>query len=102
MIHVLATIQLQPGQRAAFLNEFHQVMPLVHQEQGCIEYGPAIDAPSGIGAQVPIGEDKVVIIEKWDSLDALQAHLSAPHMLEYRQKVKDFVQGTTLQILQPA
>ncbi|MCB1804273.1 MAG: antibiotic biosynthesis monooxygenase, partial [Candidatus Competibacteraceae bacterium] len=39
MIHVLATIQLKPGQRAAFLQEFHQVMPKVHQEQGCIEYG---------------------------------------------------------------
>ncbi|MCB1804272.1 MAG: antibiotic biosynthesis monooxygenase, partial [Candidatus Competibacteraceae bacterium] len=41
-------------------------------------------------------------IEKWESLAALEAHLTAPHMLEYRQKVKDFVNGSTIHILQPA
>ena len=102
MIHVLATIQVQPGKRGAFLNEFHQVMPEVHQEQGCIEYGPVIDADSGIEAQAKLGEERIVIIEKWESLDALKAHLSAPHMLAYREKVKDFVAGTTLNILEPA
>ena len=102
MIHVLATIQLQPGKRDAFLSEFHQVMPKVHQEPGCIEYGPAIDADSDIGAQTRLGEERVVIIEKWESLDALKAHLTAPHMLAYREKVKDFVVGTTINILEPA
>ena len=102
MIHVLATIQLKPGQRAAFLQEFHQVMPKVHQEQGCIEYGPTVDAASDIGVQARVGDETVVIIEKWESLAALEAHLTAPHMLEYRQKVKDFVNGSTIHILQPA
>jgi len=102
MIHVLATIQLQAGQREAFLNAFHQVMPHVHQEQGCIEYGPSIDADSTLSVQTRVGDDTVVIIEKWDSLEALAAHTTAPHMLEYRQKVKALVVSTTVNILQPA
>ena len=33
---------------------------------------------------------------------ALQAHLTAPHMLAFRPRVKDMVVKTTLQVLQPA
>ena len=34
--------------------------------------------------------------------DALRAHLGAPHMAEYRARVKDLVVGVRLQVLQPA
>ena len=43
-----------------------------------------------------------VILEKWESLDHLNAHLAADHMDEYREKVKDLVVGVSLQILEPA
>ena len=102
MIHVIATIEVKPGKRDAFLAEFHKLMPKVHAEKGCIEYGPALDAKTDIKAQIPLRGDVVTIVEKWESLKALQAHLAAPHMGEYREAVKDIVKGVTLQILQPA
>lgn len=102
MIHVLATIEVQPGQRAAFLGEFHALMPLVHAEQGCIEYAPATDCPTSIPVQARLGDDAVVIIEKWSDLAALEAHLKAPQMADYRVKVKPFVKSVTLRVLQPA
>jgi quinol monooxygenase YgiN len=102
IIHVLATITIKPGQRDAFLKEFKRIMPMVHAETGCIEYGPAVDVASGISVQGPMRENVAVIIEKWESLAALKAHLTAPHMIEYRVRVKDFVDGVTLQILEPA
>jgi len=102
MIHVLATIELQPGTRDQFLAEFHKVMPFVHAEAGCIEYGPTIDAATPIAQQQRAGENVAVIIEKWESVEALQAHLVAPHMTTYREKVKSFVAGVKLQILEPA
>jgi quinol monooxygenase YgiN len=37
MIHVIATIGLQKGQREAFLQEFRRVVPLVRAEAGCLE-----------------------------------------------------------------
>jgi quinol monooxygenase YgiN len=41
----------------------------------------------------------VTIIEKWGSLENLQAHLSAPHMVAYQEKVKDLVENVSLKIL---
>jgi quinol monooxygenase YgiN len=102
MIHVIATIELAPGKRDEFLAEFHTVMPLVQTEDGCIEYGPTIDVPTDIAAQIPQREDVVTVVEKWDSLQALNAHLQAEHMQVYRQRVKDLVLRTQLQILKPA
>lgn len=102
MIHVIATVEIQPGKRSAFLSEFHQLMPKVHAEAGCIEYGPTVDVATGIPVQSALREDVVVIIEKWESLDALRAHLAASHMTEYRARVKDLVRSVQIQVLQPA
>ncbi len=102
MIHVIATIELNSGKREAFLAEFHRLMPLVRAENGCIEYGPAVDVPAGLPLQDAVRPDAVVVIEKWADLPALHAHLQAPHMLDYRGRVKDFVRAVRLQILQPA
>jgi quinol monooxygenase YgiN len=42
------------------------------------------------------------VIEKWADLNALKAHLQAPHMTAFRECVKDLVGGVHLQILRPA
>lgn len=102
MIHVIATIDLNPGTREAFLAEFRKNIPAVLAENGCIEYGPAVDAETGIPTQSKIGPDRVTIIEKWASVDALKVHAVAPHMKEYRVRVKDYVRGMDLRVLSPA
>jgi quinol monooxygenase YgiN len=101
MIVVLATIELVPGKREAFLQEFRQIIEPVRAEDGCIEYFPAIDLASGIAAQGDPRENVVVVIEKWASVAALETHLIAPHMMAYRPKVKEFVKQVSLQILSP-
>ena len=102
MIIVLATIELHPGKRPNFLAEFHKIVPQVRAEAGCHEYFPATDTVSGLPVQGPARDDIVVVIEKWESIAALEAHLIAPHMMEYRPKVKEFVKKVSLQILSPA
>ena len=102
MIHVIATIELKPGTRDDFLAEFHRLVPLVLAEVGCLDYGPTADVASGLSAQGPVRPDVVTVVERWSSLDHLRDHLAAPHMASYREKVKDFVVGTTLAILEPA
>ena len=101
MIHVVATITLNPGVRAAFLEVFRQLMPLVRAEEGCIEYQAATDVPTTLAVQAGPRDNVVTVVEKWDSLDALYAHISAPHMQEYREKVRDFVVGVSLQVTEP-
>ncbi|MCE9605947.1 MAG: antibiotic biosynthesis monooxygenase [Planctomycetia bacterium] len=102
MIHVLATIELAVDARDAFLAAFHALMPLVHAEDGCIEYGPAVDLKTSLGAQIPLRPNVVTVVEKWRDLPALEAHIGAPHMLAYRENVKKLVLGTKLQVLEPA
>jgi quinol monooxygenase YgiN len=101
MLHVVATITLHPGVRERFLEEFLAIVPAVRAEDGCVEYGAAVDLPSGLPAQPPIRDDVVVVVEKWRDLAALQAHLVAPHMTAYRGRVKDLVTGVELQVLEP-
>lgn len=102
MIHVIATIELHEHQRDAFLGEFHKIIPEVLNESGCLAYAPAVDANTDIDRQTRKGNNCVTIIEQWESVEALKAHLVAPHMLSYRERVKDFIAKATLHILEPA
>src|SRR5271167_1427312 len=101
MIHVLAIITAKSGMREQILEAFHANMPAVHAEKGCVEYGPAVDA-EGIGAmQAKFGPDTFVVIEKWESLDALRAHAASPHMAAYAAKTRDMIASRVIHVLQP-
>ena len=101
MIHVIAQIQLVPDSRKKFLAEFNQVVPLVRAEAGCIEYAAAVDATSDLERQHR-DPDRIIIIEKWETLRQLQDHLTASHMLEYRERVGEMILNAQLNILDPA
>lgn len=66
-----------------------------------IEYAPTVDIDANIPPQI-LEENVVTIIEKWESLEALTAHLSAPHMLSYREKIKGIVEDVSIKVLQEA
>jgi quinol monooxygenase YgiN len=102
MIHVVATITLQPGTRPAFLDVFRWLTPQVRAETGCIEYQATIDVPTTIAVQEGPRAEVVTVIEKWASVEALYAHGGAPHMTEYRARVKDYVASVKLQVTEPA
>ncbi len=102
MICVIATLNLKEGKRDDYLVELRKIIPDVLKERGNIEYAPFIDLPSGFPVQPPQRPDTVTIVEKWESLDALKSHMSAPHMGPYRQATKDIVQSMQVQVLSPA
>jgi quinol monooxygenase YgiN len=101
MIHVLAIITTKPGQRDGVLEAFRANVPAVRAEEGCIEYGAAIDA-EGLGSiQTKFGADTFVVVEKWASIDALKAHAAAPHMAAYAASTKDRIASRTIHVLSP-
>ena len=92
MIHVVATITVHPGRRCDFLAEFRRMVPATRAEDGCLADDLLGDVPAGVHpAHVPTRPEVVTIVERWRDLDALRAHLVAPHMATYRARVKDLV-----------
>ena len=101
MINVIASIHIKEGRVSQFLEILKANVPQVLKEKGCLEYVPTIDVPTGLPPQELDG-NIVTILEKWESLEDLRAHLSAPHMLEYKENVKDIVEKLTLKVLEKA
>ena len=101
MIHVLAIITAKPGERAAVLEAFNANVPACRAEKGCIEYGAAVDADPALPVQTKYGPDTFVVVEKWESMDALKAHAAAPHMAAYGAKTKELLANRVIHILAP-
>tara|TARA_Y100001934_G_C11579259_1_gene418131 strand:+ start:50 stop:355 length:306 start_codon:yes stop_codon:yes gene_type:complete len=101
MIHVIASITVKDSERDAFLQIFKANVPKVLEEEGCVEYAATVDFPT----EVPIQEtdpNVVTVVEKWETFAHLEAHFTAPHMLEYKAKVEDMVEEVSLKILEDA
>ena len=101
MIHVLASITVKAFERDPFLKIFKTNVPKVLEEEGCVEYSATVDFPT----EVPIQETNpnvVTIVEKWETFAHLEAHFTAPHMLEYKAKVEGLVEDVSLKILKDA
>ena len=99
MIHVVAILTAKPGQRVAVLQALHGNLDAVLAEQGCLEYGPVIDA---VHTPSPFGPDTILVIEKWANEDALAAHAKSAHMAAYAAATRDLVASRVIHVLQPA
>jgi quinol monooxygenase YgiN len=101
MIYVIATIECNEGCREDFLEIFRKNIPNVKAEKGCLQYEPTVDIDSGLPVQGGVREDVATVVESWESLDALHEHFKAPHMLTYREAVKDLVKEVRIQVVTP-
>lgn len=66
MLIVGGHFQLDPDQREAFLAARMDVMERSRSEPGCLEYVFAAD---------PLVPGRVILFERWESQEALDAHL---------------------------
>lgn len=102
MIHVVAIVTARPGRRAEVLEAFHAIVPAVRAEAGCIEYEPVVDAEGAGATRTPAGPDTFLVVEKWETLDALQAHSAAPHMAGYAAAVDGLIVASAVHVLTAA
>ncbi len=101
MVNVIATVLVKEGKKAEFIDLFKKLVPIVKAEKGCVYYFPTVDLPTELPPQA-MNENEVTILEKWESLDDLMAHLGTPHMAEQMEKEKDLVEKASIKILQEA
>lgn len=101
MIQVFTTVQLLPDCLGDFLLVLNEVVPMVKAEEGCLVYEPMVDCEIGLPSEGKLRQNTVTLVEAWLNLDALNAHLKAPHMASFREAAKDYVQGVSHQVLRP-
>lgn len=102
MIHVIARIKAAEGQRQALLDAFAELVPTVLEEEGCVAYEPTIDAVTDIERQATRDDDVVTMVERWESVDLLKAHLGAPHMGAFRERNGHLIESAELRICETA
>jgi quinol monooxygenase YgiN len=102
MIHVLAIITAKPGMRDRILEAYRANVEAVRAEDGCLAYEAVVDVAGDAAGFARFGPDAFVVVEKWASLEALQAHAVAPHMKAYGIKVKDWTASRAIHVLEPA
>jgi quinol monooxygenase YgiN len=64
---VQGTFSVDPSERDRFVETSIDAMRSSRQEEGCLEYVMAAD---------PLDPERVVLSERWESMDHLQQHLA--------------------------
>ena len=103
MLTVIAEIQVRAGARHKqnVLNAFAKIIPTVLQESGCNGYQLLLDHEAGVDYQ-DLDENTLTVLESWQDMAALNAHLQTAHMQAYQAEVEDDVVGIKIRILAAA
>lgn len=102
IVHVIAILTAKPGQRSNVMTLFHELVPTVLAEQGCITYEAAVDTKNGTPTQSEYGPDTFVVIEKWANLTALRSHSASSHMEAFAERTQLMMAGRSVYILSPS
>jgi len=98
MIRVIAVLTVNAGRREELIEQFRANRPAVLAEQGCLEYMGVVDFE---GSRAKYGLDVFVVIETWESPEALAAHAAAPHMAAFGEKTRDLIADRKIHVLAP-
>lgn len=99
MIYVIATSVLKEGCRERFIELTKANLATVRAEKGCIFYGLNEDCATELPSVK--NPNTLTFVECWENLDALKAHLSAPHMKAFATSVKELRNSSELRIVTP-
>ena len=99
MIYGVVSVRVKPGKLQEYLALFKSIAGKVREEKGCVQYVSAMDFEIGAPNQ-SLDKNMVTILEKWESLDALQKHLAMPYMGDFFKKEGDYVESAVLKMLQ--
>jgi len=101
MVHVIASVTVQPNTLSDALVIYKNFAPKVHQEKGCLMYQPTLDIETQIGTQKK-DTNTITVIEKWEDMASFDAHLLAPHVIQFRADMKGIIKSITIKVLQNA
>jgi quinol monooxygenase YgiN len=100
MLTIIAEIHAHPNDshKEKIIQAFKKITPTVLQEQGCHGYQLLVDANVEASYQTK-DSDLIIMLEKWETIEHLNAHLQTEHMQTYQVEVKDHVADIKIRIL---
>ncbi|MCK5748330.1 MAG: antibiotic biosynthesis monooxygenase, partial [Oricola sp.] len=78
MIIVSGKAKLAPGGLVAVQKEMQALIAATRKEPGCIDYSFGADVTE---------PDSILVLEYWESWEALDAHVAQPHMAAWFAKL---------------
>ena len=101
-VYVLCRFDLKPDADIAdYAAKTLAVVSTVRAEDGCRMYTLLKDAATDWDKPMRFGERTMWMLEKWDSVDALKAHLDTPHMKAFGPTVRPMRTASTFHVLEP-
>ena len=100
-VYVLCRFDLKPdADIAAYAAKTLAVVPTVRREDGCLMYTLLKDANTDWDKPMRFGERTMWMLEQWDSVDALKAHLDTPHMKAFGPTVRPMRSSSIFHVLE--
>jgi len=78
MIVVQVEVMVEPGAADKVRDAVKKMEQATRQETGCLKYAFSVDVSD---------PGMVRVTERWESMDAIKAHLASPHMAEFNKAV---------------
>jgi quinol monooxygenase YgiN len=92
-ITVLVSARAKPGHGAELLDMYGELAAATHREQGCL----AFTLHRGLE-----DHDVIALVERWESKEALDAHLQSSHVTAFRRDAAELADGpSAIVIAQP-
>ena len=102
-VYVLCRFDLKPDADVRdYVAKTLAVVPTVRAEDGCRLYTLLKDTSADWDKPMRSGERTLWMLEKWDSVDALKAHLDTPHMKAFGPTVRPMRTSSTFHVLESA
>jgi quinol monooxygenase YgiN len=76
VIYVVATTQMKPESREAFIKGHKECIAETLKEKGCVSYEGHVSVND---------PNKYVVVERWETREDLNAHARAPHIKIWRE-----------------
>jgi quinol monooxygenase YgiN len=90
---VVVLSRAKPGRGEDGLAAFAELAAVTHTEEGCLAFALHRD---------PADADRVVLVERWTSRQALDEHLTLPHLQAFRRDSADvWAEPATIMVLDP-
>lgn len=78
MIVVQVEVIIEPGSATKVVDAVKAMETATRNEAGCLKYAFSVDiADPGM----------IRVTERWESMDAIKAHMASPHMAEFNKAV---------------